>query len=181
VNYAGDSDGNGILAALGSDGSALLNLLESCRQLIVSNGLGANETTFLYGWLAGNPIAGNGLASVGGRVAFGNTQPSRGQRSYAHELTHNFGFNHVNNKIDEVGWDVGARLPNNPATNNTTGRVKPAGATGLFDIQVGGQLTNSAWVDTPKYISLLGNTALGFGSPDSPAAISSARRASGCS
>jgi hypothetical protein len=163
LTYTGDADGNGILDALGTDGSALLNLLESCRQLIVDNGLGATETTFLYGWLAGNPIDGNGLAGVGGRTAFGNTDPIRGQRSYAHELTHNFGFNHVTNTIDEVGWDVGARLVDNPSTNNTTGHVKP---TNLFDIQVGGQLTNSAWIDTPKYISLLGNTSLGFGSGD---------------
>ncbi len=163
LTYTGDANGDGILDALGTDGNSLLNLLEQCRQLIVSNGLGATETTFLYGWLAGNPIDGNGLAGVGGRTAFGNTDPIRGQRSYAHELTHNFGFNHVTNTIDQPGWDVGARLVNNPATNNTTGHVKP---TSLFDIQVGGQLTNSAWVDTPKYISLLGNTSLGFGSGD---------------
>src|SRR3954470_11830523 len=163
LTYTGDADGNGILDALGTDGSALLNLLESCRQLIVDNGLGATETTFLFGWLAGNPIDGNGLAGVGGGAAFGNTDPIRGQRSYAHELTHNFDFNHVTNTIDEVGWDVGARLAGNPAGNNTTGHVKP---TNLFDIQVGGKLTNSAWIDTPRYISLLGNTSLGFGSGD---------------
>ncbi len=158
--YAGDANGDGVLDALGPDGNPLLTLLEQCRQLIVSNGLGATETTFLYGWLAGNPIDGNGLAGIGGRTAFGNTDPIRSQRSYAHELTHNLGFDHITTTIDQVGWDVGARLPNNPATNNTTGRVKP---TTLFDIQVGGQLTNSAWVDTPKYTSLLGNTSLGFG------------------
>jgi hypothetical protein len=163
LTYTGDANGDGILEALDTDGSSLLDLLESCRQLIVDNGLGANETTFLFGWLAGNPINGNGLASVGGRISFGNTDPIRGQRSYAHELTHNFGFNHVTNNIDEVGWDVGARLVNNPSTNNTLGHVKP---TSLFDIQVGGLLTNQAWIDTPKYISLLGNTALGFGSGD---------------
>jgi hypothetical protein len=141
------------------DGNHLLSLLGSCRQLIVSNGLGANETTFLFGWLAGNPINGNGLGEIGGRNAFGNTDPVRGQRSYAHELTHNLGFNHVNQTIDRVGWDVGARLQNNPGGNNTTGRVKP---TTLFDIQVGGQLTNSAWIETSKYSSLLSNTGLGF-------------------
>src|SRR3954453_18555596 len=105
----------------------------------------------------------NGLAGVGGRTAFGNTDPIRGQRSYAHELTHNFGFNHVTNTIDEVGWDVGARLAGNPAGNNTTGHVKP---TNLFDVHVGGTLPNSARIDTPKSISLLGNTSLGFGSGD---------------
>ena len=161
-----DANGDGRLDALGTDGNDLISLLASCRQLIVNAGLGANSTTFLFGWLAGNPIDGNGLAQTPGNNAFGNTDPIRGQRSYAHELTHNFGFNHITTNIDQVGWDVGARLPNNPAGNNTTGRVKP---TSLFDVQVAGRLTNEAWVDSSKYASLETNTALGFsggGSPD---------------
>ncbi len=159
LTYGQDADGDGRLEALGSDGNNLISLLASCRQLIVDNGLGANSTTFLYGWLAGNPIDGNGLGQIGGNNAFGNSDPVRGQRSYAHELTHNFGFDHITNNIDQVGWDVGARLPNNPAGNNTTGRVKP---TTLFDVQVAGQLTNQAWVETAKYTTLQTNTSLGF-------------------
>jgi hypothetical protein len=42
--------------------------------------------------------------------AFGNTEPVRYQRIYAHELTHNFGLGHTSGTIDQVGWDVGARL-----------------------------------------------------------------------
>ena len=165
LTYNEDADGDGRLAALGADGNDLISLLASCRQLIVDNGLGANATTFLYGWLAGNPIDGNGLGQIGGNNAFGNTDPVRGQRSYAHELTHNFGFDHITDNIDQVGWDVGARLPNNPSGNNTTGRVKP---TSLFDVQVAGLLTNQAWVETAKYISLQTNTALGFGGTSGP-------------
>jgi hypothetical protein len=166
LTYSEDADGDGRLNALGADGNDLISLLASCRQLIVNAGLGANSTTFLFGWLAGNPIDGNGLGQTPGNNAFGNTDPIRGQRSYAHELTHNFGFNHITTTINQVGWDVGARLPNNPAGNNTSGRVKP---TTLFDVQVAGQLTNQAWVDTSKYTTLETNTALGFsggGSPD---------------
>jgi hypothetical protein len=155
--YSEDANGDGRLNALGSDGNDLLTLLESCRQLIVSKGLGPSDRVFLYGWLAGNPIDGNGLASVGGRVAFGNTDPIRGQRSYAHELTHNFGLSHNSRTLDQVGWDVGARLPNNPSTNNTTGRVKP---TTFFDIQNPGRLTNEAWVDTVTYNFLLSHGTL---------------------
>lgn len=168
LTFTRDDDGDNIITggsgtAADAEGNALLNLLEQCRQLIVSNGLGALDSTFLHGWVAGNPLSGNGLAGIGGRTSYGNTDPVRGQRSYAHELTHNLGFDHINRNIDQVGWDVGARLANNPSTNNTTGRVKPVS---LFDIQVPGLLTNQAWIETPKYISLLGNTALGFGSGD---------------
>ena len=165
LSYGEDANGDGKLDALGADGSDLISLLASCRQLIVSNGLGANSTTFLFGWLAGNPIDGNGLGQKPGNNAFGNTDPVRGQRSYAHELTHNFGFDHITTTIDQVGWDVGGRLPNNPSGNNTTGRVKP---TTLFDVQVAGQLTNQAWVDTSKYTTLQTSTALGFSGGSSP-------------
>ena len=157
LTYTEDANGDGRLDALGSDGNDLLSLLASCRQLIVNSGVGASDRIFLYGWLAGNPIDGNGLAQVGGRNAFGNTDPIRGQRSYAHELTHNFGLNHNNRNLDQVGWDVGARLPGNPAGNNTTGRVKP---TTMFDIQVAGLLTNQAWVDTQTYNFLLSSSTL---------------------
>lgn len=157
LGFGEDANGDGRLDALGNDGNDLLTLLESCRQLIVNNGFGPSERVFLYGWLAGNPIDGNGLASVGGRVAFGNTEPIRGQRSYAHELTHNFGLNHNTRTLDQVGWDVGARLPNNPNGNNTAGRVKP---TTFFDIQNAGRLTNEAWVDTINYNFLLSSTTL---------------------
>src|SRR5262249_9142501 len=119
LNFTEDPDGDHILDA-NPEGNDLLSFLASCRQLIVNNNLGASKNTFLYGWLAGTPINGNGLSQVGGFNAFGNTQQTRHQRSYAHELTHNFGLGHNTRAIDQVGWDVGARLPNNPAGNNTT-------------------------------------------------------------
>src|SRR5262249_2080037 len=155
--YAEDSNGDGRLDARGSDGNDLISLLASCRQLIVNNGLGANNNTFLFGWLAGNPIDGNGLGQILGFNAFGNTEVTPGQRRYAHELTHNFGLDHNTRNLDQVGWDVGARLNNNWAGNNTTGRVRP---TTLFDIQAAGKLTNQAWVDTITYNFLLGSSIL---------------------
>jgi hypothetical protein len=155
--YNEDPDNNGVLEALSAEGNDLLSFLASCRQLIVNGNLGANNNTFLYGWIKGNPINGNGLSQVPGFNAFGNTQQSRHQRSYAHELTHNFGQQHNTQMLDQTGWDVGARLPNNPAGNNTAGRVKP---TTLNDIMVPGLFTNQAWVDTATYNVLLGSAIL---------------------
>ncbi len=167
LNFNQDDNTNGIINGCpGAESDALISLLESCRQLIVDSGVGADDRVFLYGWVNGNPVDGNGCGSVGGRVAYGNTEAIRYQRTYAHELTHNFGYNHNANSLNEVGWDVGARLVNNPAGNNTTGRVKP---TTLFDIQVGGQVTNSAWIKTglpDGYNGLLSHPTLACGGPD---------------
>jgi hypothetical protein len=166
-----DPDNNGVLEALGTEGNDLMSFLASCRQLIVNMGLGATNNTFLIGWIKGNPINGNGLGQIGGFNAFANTDPIRSQRSYAHELTHNFGQDHNTRSLDQVGWDVGARLPNNPVTNNTTGRVKP---TTLKDIMFAGLFTNQAWVDTITYNVLLGSAVLSD-SPDARGDKPSAR------
>jgi len=166
VGFSADSDSDGVLNCVDNDGDGdredcsdpndLISGLASMLGMVVFLG-GASNDDFIYGWLAGNPIAGNGLGQVGGQVAFGNTQESRHQRTFAHELTHNFGLNHNSRTLDETGWDTGARLGGNPAANNTTGRVKD---TGKFDIMVGGRLTANAWVDTTTYTFLLGSPLL---------------------
>jgi hypothetical protein len=164
LTFSEDPDGNGVIDALTSEGSDLISLLQSCRQLIVNQGLGANATTYLYGWVAG-AVNGNGLSTVPGVAAFGNSELNRGQRSFAHEFTHLLGQNHNNRMLDQVGWDVGARLPGNPAGNNVTGRVKPMT---LNDIQTPGLLTNQAWVDTITYGAELVNPGIGLGPDASP-------------
>jgi hypothetical protein len=173
LTYTQDDNVNNLLdgctpSSPSTDNDNLLSLLASCRQLIVDSGEGASDRIFLVGWLAGNPTGGdNGCASIGGRVAYVNTEDARYQRSYAHELTHNFGFDHNSDSIaPEVGWDVGARLVNNPAANNTNGRVKP---TTRFDIQNPGQVTNSAWIKTglpDGYQGLLNHPTLASAGPD---------------
>ncbi len=166
VGFSGDADGDGILNCVDNDGDGdredcsdpddLISGLASVLGLVILFG-GAGNDDFIYGWLAGNPIAGNGLGQVGGSVAYGNTQESRHQRTFAHELGHNFGLNHNSRALDQTGWDTAARLDGNPAANNTTGRVKN---TGLFDVMVGGRLTANAWVDTTTYTFLLGSPLL---------------------
>ena len=162
LTFSQDSNGNSILDSF-PDGSALISVLASRRQLIVNGGLGASNNTFLYGWIAGNPISGNGLGQRPGFNAYGNTQDIRYQRTYAHELGHNFGLSHNSRSLDEVGWDVRARLDGNPAGNNTSGWVKP---TTMNDIMRGGQFTNSAWVDTETYNFFFNSAILANASPD---------------
>ncbi len=152
-----DGNGNGAVDDVGEN-SDILDWLESCRQLIVDQDGGNGDDIFLYGWIAGNPILSNGWGVTGGRVAFGNTDHVRHQRTYAHELGHNFGLSHNSRTLaPDAGWDVGARLVNNPATNNTTGRVKPST---LNDIMRGGQLTNTAWIDQTTYAFFLDHAVL---------------------
>jgi hypothetical protein len=162
LTFNEDTNNNGILDQK-PEGDDLLTLLDSCRQFIVNKGLGATNNTYLYGWIKGNPIDGNGLSELdkfpAAFTAFGNTEPTRYQRTFAHELAHDFNREHnmPERLLDQVGWDVGARLPNNPAANNTTGRVKPMT---LNDIMNPGRLTNQAWVDTITYNALLGSPVL---------------------
>ena len=156
-----DADGNGRLDVFAAEGSNLLSLLASCRQFIINGGVGPADRVILYGWIAG-PVDGNGLSTLNGRNAFGNAEPNRGQRTFAHELTHLYGLDHNTRNLDQVGWDVGGRLPGNPATNNVVGRVRP---TTLFDIMTAGLVTNQAWVDVTTYNFFFSHSISG-GAPD---------------
>lgn len=112
----------------------LISTLSTIRQMIDP------VPDFLYGWLPGNPYRGNGRALMGGRVAFGNTELSRFQRTFAHELGHNFGLGHNSRRLDDVGFDVDDLLG--------LGRPKPMS---LYDIMAAGRLTHQAWIDTRTY------------------------------
>ncbi len=162
LTYNNDPNGNSVIDA--TEVGDLLDGLESIRQMIVGGATGNTDNIFLYGWVKGNPVNGNGWATIGGRVAFGNTEYVRHQRTYAHELGHNFGLFHNGRRLSpDVGWDTGGRLDGNPAGNNTTGLVK---GSSLSDIMVGGQLSNSAWVDITTYNALLGSGVIGSASAD---------------
>ena len=96
---------------------------------------------------AATRISGNGLGMVGGPAAFGNTDPTRHQRTFAHELGHNFGFLHnraetgiIITTINETGWDTLNRV--------NLGELKSCT---LMDIMVPGLLTHEAWVHPQTY------------------------------
>ena len=157
--FAGDT--NSSLTIDGFEGFPLMSQLGSQRTLIVSGGLGATSNTFLYGWLAGNPIAGNGMALSPGFTAFGNTQLNKYQRTFAHELGHNLGFSHNATTLSpDYGWDVGGRLYGNPSKNGVISGTGRAKASSLFDVMLGGQATPNAWVTAATYNALLSNPIL---------------------
>jgi hypothetical protein len=173
LTFSWDPNGDRILGgeATAHEGeyeqNKLLKLLEMGRQLIVENWIGASDRVFLYGWISGNPVFGNGAAWKGSRVAFGNTNDLLYQRTYAHELLHNFGLSHNDSPqplgLDEVGWDVGARLVGNPTGNNLRGHVKPAidpinGP--YFDVMTPTKETHEAWINTRNYGFLLQHPTL---------------------
>jgi hypothetical protein len=101
---------------------------------------GQSTPTFLYGWLPGNPYPGNGQANATpGDVAFGNSDPARLQRTFAHEIGHCFGRSHITQLLNAVGVDVEHQLKdllNLP-------QIMPAAKS---DVMVPGLLTGDAWI-----------------------------------
>jgi hypothetical protein len=170
--YSQDTDQDGQLDW--PDSFQLAARLEMARQLIVQNYRGANRRVWMHGWLAGNPTIqddgtpDNGYAFAPSHISIGNTDDALFQRTYAHELIHTFDRRHNENVglptgLDEVGWDVGSRLVNNPTGNNETNAVKretnpPTGPD--FDVMTGGKRTNQAWINTITYSFLLNDPRL---------------------
>ena len=163
--FDNDLNGNDSIDNDGVEASALLSTLDGIKNLGVVLGTGNLSYTFVYGWLNGDPMNGfAGIGPIGGTSAFGNTTLSRFQRSYAHELGHNFGMSHNDTTIilsqilsPDTGWDTGARLENNPSANNTTGRVKRSS---FVDIMTSGPPTDSTWVNTNSYMQVFSRMLL---------------------
>lgn len=149
IGFSSDFNGNNLIDTL-AESSALMSLLSSIRDLTMLSGTYPLSSTYIYGWLNGSPMNGfGGAGAVGGFTGYGNTTLTQYQRSYAHELGHNFGLPHNNRTLaPDIGWDTDARMENNPPTNNTTGRVKPAA---LVDIMNSGPPANGTWVDASTY------------------------------
>ncbi|MFV1957256.1 MAG: hypothetical protein ACC640_05695 [bacterium] len=132
----------------------LLNDLDATRVLL------SPTPDYIYGWLPGNPIAGNGWAAS--TAAFGNTQdsPNRYQRTFAHEIGHLLGLSHNSRLLDpEVGFDGGFSGSEVTATDD----CDPTGVQGtkcrsLKDFMYAGQLTTSAWIDPVTYDFIAGHS-----------------------
>lgn len=136
---------------INSSDTALLSSLQTIR-LTTIPAAGYARPEFIYGWLPGNPFSGNGEANgIPGDAAFGNTESTRFQRTFAHEIGHCWGRSHTSNTIATVGFDVEHHL----ASPLNLGQTH---ATTQYDVMVAGQLTNVAWVDSGTYLDCLNDT-----------------------
>ncbi len=106
---------------------------------------GYSQPDLIYGWLPGNPYSGNGRAiGIPGDAAFGNTQPIRHQRTFAHEIGHLLNEAHNSETVGMVGIDVEHHLFD-------TERLDQTHASNKNDVMVAGQLTNTAFVSSNTY------------------------------
>ena len=148
--------------------ATLLNDLEATRVLL------SPQPDYIYGWLPGNPIAGNGWAAGTGtgNSAFGNTQdsPNRYQRTFAHEIGHLLGLSHNSLLLDpEVGFDGGFSGLEVTATDD----CDPTGVQGtkcrtLKDFMYAGQLTTAAWIAPTTYDFIAGHALVQSASCSTP-------------
>lgn len=153
ISYDEDKNHNGVLDQ-DSEGNHLLEKLAAIRELYIVDDRPMSSRDHLYGFVNGNPITDNGLAAVRGRVAFGNSVEDRYQKTLAHLIGINLGLPQQGllAEIEDVGWDVSARLPGNPAGNGEAGRVKPGSD---YEFMVGSLLTDVAWVGAEEYRDLV--------------------------
>lgn len=149
-----------------SEACVVLHHLASLRNGLATCGYGPDPYTFVYGWVNDDPnavdsvILDNGYASQSGRVGFGNTLARRGQRTFAHELTHMVGMKHKEDGLNDlenqlIGWDSLDWLLKGEdiwTTNQVTQSLKP---TSLYDIRIPGKDTNQAWIERDTYADLL--------------------------
>ncbi|MEY3142437.1 MAG: hypothetical protein RLY21_930 [Planctomycetota bacterium] len=129
---------------INSSNNALLTALNDIRQNQIP-AAGYARPEFIYGWLPGNPFSGNGQAiGIPGAAAFGNTENSRFQRTFAHEIGHCWGQQHNTQSIAVVGFDT-EHLLRDPLN---IAQVMP---TTKKDIMYAGLLTVEAWVASISY------------------------------
>ncbi|MCB9899592.1 MAG: hypothetical protein H6825_16415 [Planctomycetes bacterium] len=124
-------------SSLASSGSSLLN------SLVVDQALMVPVPDYVYGWVPGG-LSYNGQSIINGTVGMGNTQNIRHQRTFAHELGHDFGLQHNTSTTNLVGIDVEHHL-------NITESLPQLKAASLKDIMYAGLLTQEAWVSASNY------------------------------
>lgn len=129
----------------------LLNSLLDIRQNQIP-AAGYAQPDFVFGWLPGNPYIGNGQAlSTPGSVAFGNTDPAKFQRTFAHEIGHCWGQPHNQLSVTTTGLDVERHLQD------------PLGLAQIMpgtkrDVMVAGLNTADAWVASLTYLDPISDT-----------------------
>lgn len=119
--------------------NALLNSLAADHQLMNP------APDFLYGWLAGSAPS-NGSTIFASRVAAGNTEPNRYQRTFAFLVTLNLFQSNNTALTGFLGVDVEHQL-GQPQSNNLPVLKPPT----LYDIRTAGKLTDEAWVEDGTY------------------------------
>ncbi|HVE68219.1 MAG TPA: hypothetical protein VNB64_06535, partial [Solirubrobacteraceae bacterium] len=133
---------NGLLdaAAAGGppEGDKLIVDLEVERYILAGSRLLDPVTLFLWGWVGdGTTNNHDGLGAVGAaQAAYSVDDPRNGPCSLTHEALHNIGREHNASTIPispATGFDVTARLLNNPASNAVTGRLWPSTVTEILD------------------------------------------------
>ena len=102
------------------------------------------ETAIVFLPLLGAIIAGFFGRLIGDKASMGNTQPIRHQRTYAHEVGHNFGLFHNSSQSATIGIDVEHHL----WITEALPKIKP---TTQKDIMFAGLLTFEAWVRPSNY------------------------------
>ena len=126
----------------------LLNMMNDIRQNQIP-AAGFTRPDFVFGWLPGNPFTGNGQAiSTPGGAAFGNTDPLRFQRTFAHEIGHCWGQPHNQVSISVVGFDIERQL------RDPLGIAAVMPAT-KRDVMVAGLNTPDAWVASITYLDAI--------------------------
>ena len=147
---------------INTSNNTLLSTLNDIRQNQIP-AAGYARPEFIYGWLPGNPYSGNGQAiGVPGAAGFGNTENTRFQRTFAHEVGHLWGQQHNSQTIGIVGFDT-QHLLRDPLN---IAQLQPSTKN---DVMVAGLLTTQAWVASISYndaISDARSACTGFGPDD---------------
>ena len=131
--------------------TTLLNTLNDIRQNQIP-AAGYTRPEFIYGWLLGNPYSGNGVAiGIPGAAAFGNTQLSKYQRTFAHELGHLWGQQHNTTTIGTVAFDVENHLRDPLSLPQPMPTTKK-------DIMYAGLDTIEAWVNQTTYLDAINDS-----------------------
>ncbi|MBI1382903.1 MAG: hypothetical protein GC161_17655 [Planctomycetaceae bacterium] len=133
-------------ASLSGTGSGLNNALLVDLQMMNP------QPDFIYGWVPGGlPYNGQALG-IPGKAAMGNTQDFRYQRTFAHEVGHLHGLQHIGGTTGLAGFDVERHLA-------LPGGLPPVKVSSLSDFMVAGLNTNQAWVGSGSYTTIYNNAA----------------------